>query len=144
VTGGDEPLLAALAVRTVLERYCSLLDAGAVSDLLDLFEDDCTFTMMGRTYDGKSEFAAVWSTIARTERPSTLHALVNPDVSVDGDRATAVSGWILIDRTGTGGAAQVSLAGRYHDALRRSAENQWRFVSRRVETLARPQTAAAG
>jgi 3-phenylpropionate/cinnamic acid dioxygenase small subunit len=137
VTNSDDDLLAELRVRAVLERYCSLLDSGAVNELLTLFDENCTFTMMGRTYVGKAEFAEVWDGAEPVDRPATLHALVNPRILLDGGEATAVSGWILLDRRGEGAATQVALAGRYHDALRLTVDGQWRFTSRAVETLAR-------
>jgi len=125
-----------LRIRAVLERYCMLLDTGAADDLLDLFDDDCVFTMMGRTYAGKSEFATVWSDAEPVERPTTLHALVNPDIQVDGANARAVSSFVLVNR-GVDGVTQVAFAGRYIDELRRDAGGQWHFTQRRVETLAR-------
>jgi ketosteroid isomerase-like protein len=125
-----------LRIRAVLERYCLLLDSGAVNDLLDLFDDDCVFTMMGHTYAGKSEFATVWSGAKPVERPATLHALVNPDIQVDGVHARAVSSFVLVNR-GADGITQVAFAGRYIDELRRDGGGQWRFTRRRVETLAR-------
>lgn len=130
-------LVAHWEVRGVLEQYCSLLDAGAVDDLLKLFDDDCTFAMLGHTYVGKAEFAQVWKSLGPADRPSTLHALVNPSITVTGNHATAVSGWMMIDRSGDGGSTHVSMAGRYHDSLRRDSAQQWRFTSRRVETLGR-------
>ena len=57
----ENDFLQTLRIRAVLERYCSLLDSGAVNDLLGLFADDCVFTMMGRTYEGKAEFGTVWA-----------------------------------------------------------------------------------
>lgn len=128
-------------VREVLEHYCALLDAGPGAELLALFDDDCEFTMMGRTYAGKSQLGAVWADMAVRERPHTLHALVSPRITVDGDRANAVSGWIMVDRNQPDGSTRVALAGRYHDSLRRGADGCWRFVHRRVESLARPPAA---
>ena len=132
----DDPFVEALRVRAVLERYCMLLDSGAVDDLLGLFDDSCVFTMMGRTYDGKSEFATVWSGAQPVDRPTTLHALVNPDIQVDGTRATARSNYVLVKR-GSDGDTHIAFAGRYIDELRRGSGGAWRFTRRRVETLAR-------
>jgi ketosteroid isomerase-like protein len=137
VSHRDDAFVETLRVRAVLERYCILLDSGAVDDLLGLFDDSCVFTMMGRTYDGKSEFAAVWSGEQPVERPTTLHALVNPDIQVDGTRALARSSFMLVTR-GPDGDTQVAFAGRYIDELRRESSGAWRFTLRRVETLARP------
>ena len=139
MTVGD-PLIDELRVRGVIERYCSLLDTGAAHELLGLFDENCTFAMMGRTYHGRVQLASVWGGLTRADRPSTLHAVVSPVISVDGDRATAVTGWAMLDRSAPEGATVIALAGRYLDELARDADGSWRFVDRRVQTLARPQS----
>jgi ketosteroid isomerase-like protein len=139
VSDTDDDFLESLRIRSVLERYCSLLDAGAVDDLLALFLDDCVLTMMGRTYQGKSEFAAALRGLTPVDRPTTLHALISPNIVVSGDHATAVSGWVLVDRGGEGHGERVALAGRYHDSLLRTSAATWRFTRRRAEALARPE-----
>ena len=132
----ENDFLQTLRIRAVLERYCSLLDSGAVNDLLGLFADDCVFTMMGRTYEGKAEFGTVWAGAKPLARPTTLHALVNPDIRVDGERADAVSSFVLVSR-GADGSTQITFAGRYVDELCRDGGGHWRFTRRQVETLAR-------
>lgn len=134
----DESLIAEMGVRRALEQYCALLDCGAGDELLDLFDDDCSITMMGRTFEGRAALEPVWGQLSRADRPSTLHVLVNPQISVDGGSATAVSGWAMIDRSGAGGRTVVALAGHYHDTLRRGPDGAWRITTRRVQTLARP------
>ncbi len=83
--------------------------------------------------------AAVWSRLTKTDRPATLHLLVNPVITVDGDTAHAVSGWTMVQRSGDQGGPVVALAGRYQDTLQRGEDGQWRFSSRRVQTLARAE-----
>ena len=122
----------------MLERYCAALDHGDVAELAELFDADCSFAMMGRTYRGHAEILTVWEQLTSTDRPASLHVLINPVITVDGDRATAVSGWAMIDRSGPDGSTAVALAGHYHDALERGGDASWRFTSRRVQTLARP------
>ncbi|CQD09042.1 hypothetical protein BN1232_01641 [Mycobacterium lentiflavum] len=134
----DESLIAESRVRRVLERYCALLDFGAGDELIDLFDGDCSVTMMGRTFEGRAALEPVWGQLSRTDRPGTLHVLINPQIRVDGGSATAVSGWAMIDRSGADGHTVVSLAGHYHDTLRRGPDGAWRFTARRVQTLARP------
>jgi uncharacterized protein (TIGR02246 family) len=138
VTGADVPLLEELRIRRVLEKYCALLDAGDAEQLAELFTENCSFTMMGSTYQGRTAMAAVWSRLTKSDRPSTLHSLINPMMKVDGDTADAVTGWTMIQRSGEQGHPVVAMAGHYHDTLERGADAQWRFSSRRVQTLARP------
>ena len=133
----DETFLETLRIRAVLERYCYLLDGGEVDQLLELFTEDCVFTMMGQTYEGKAQFAGVWAGVQAVPRPTTLHALVNPRIEVDGAQATATSSFVFVNRN-VEGATQVPFAGRYLDALSRGADGCWRLNQRRVETLARP------
>lgn len=131
------PLLEEMRIRHVLEQYCAALDRGDLDGLAELFDEDCSFGMMGRSYQGRAEILRAWERLACTERPATLHALVNPVITVDGDRATAVSGWAMIDRRGADGFTAVAMAGHYHDSLSRGSDARWRFTSRRVQTLAR-------
>jgi uncharacterized protein (TIGR02246 family) len=138
VTAAYAPLLEELRIRKVLEQYCARLDAGEAEQLGELFSEDCSFTMMGNTYQGRAAIAAVWSRLTKTDRPATLHLLVNPLITVNGDTADAVSGWTMVERSGEHGRPVVALAGRYHDTLVRGEDARWRFSSRRVQTLARP------
>ena len=137
MTAAHDDVVEGMRIRSVLERYCSFVDAGAVDELLELFSDDCTLATMGRTLRGKPEIASLWAAVAPVSRPTTLHALVNPVVSIDGNSATAISGWAMIDRSGAGGGARIALAGHYHDTLTRDGDGRWKFTSRRVETIAR-------
>ena len=133
----DAALLAQVRIRQVLEHYCAALDHGNVAELAELFDANCSFAMMGRSYHGRAEILTVWEQLTSTTRPATLHVLINPVIIVAGDRATAVSGWAMIDRNGADGRTAVALAGHYHDTLERGADASWRFTSRRVQTLAR-------
>lgn len=59
MNGADVPLLEELRIRKVLEKYCALLDAGEAEQLSELFTENCSFTMMGNTYQGREAIAAV-------------------------------------------------------------------------------------
>jgi uncharacterized protein (TIGR02246 family) len=133
----DAAFIDEVRIRQVLEHYCAALDHGGHAELADLFDANCSFAMMGRTYHGRAEILTAWEQLTSTDRPTTLHMLVNPVITVDGDRATAVSGWAMIDRSGTDGRTAIALAGHYRDTLERGADASWRFTSRRVQTLAR-------
>lgn len=135
----DSQLLDELRIRCLIERYCALLDSGEIDELLDLFDEDCSFSMMGQTFRGRSELTTVWSRLSPTDRPTTLHAVANPVISVDGDRATAVTGWTMLDRSGPDGQTVIALAGRYCDELTRGSDGAWRFSNRRVQKLGRPR-----
>ena len=57
-----------------------------------------------------------------------FHIVANPEIHVDGDRATASSMWVFITRTGDD-HPQVSLLGHYTDVLARTPGG-WRFARR--------------
>ena len=57
-----------------------------------------------------------------------FHLVANPDIHVDGDRATATSTWVFVTRTGED-RPQVSLLGHYTDVLARTPDG-WRFLRR--------------
>ncbi|PXX01622.1 nuclear transport factor 2 family protein [Mycolicibacterium moriokaense] len=139
MTEPDSQLLDELRIRRLIERYCALLDCGEIDELLDLFDEDCSFSMMGQAFRGRSELTTVWSRLSPTDRPATLHAVVNPVISVDGDRATAVTGWAMLDRSGPDRQTVIALAGWYFDELTRGSDGAWRFNNRRVQKLARPR-----
>jgi ketosteroid isomerase-like protein len=117
-----------------------LLDDRNAEELLELFAPGCTFEMMGMRLVGRDEIAAVWRGLGLpSKRPSTLHALTNAQIHIDGDTADAVSDWMMIDRGAEGAACQVAVAGRYYDRLVRDSSGAWRFVQRRAEALGRPR-----
>ena len=62
------------------------------------------------------------------ESGNDFHLVANPDIEVDGDRATASSTWVFVTRDG-GDRPQVSLLGHYTDVLARTPEG-WRFLRR--------------
>ena len=57
-----------------------------------------------------------------------FHLVANPEVALDGDRATARSTWCFVER-GDDGRPVLSLIGRYEDELVRDGDG-WRFARR--------------
>ena len=57
-----------------------------------------------------------------------LHIVVNPEISIDGDRATARSTWIYLVR-GDDGEPTLCKVGHYEDELVRE-DGEWRFARR--------------
>jgi len=70
----------------------------------------------------------------------TLHLVDNPVIEVDGDRATATSTWVYIERDEED-RPYLSLIGHYEDVLTR-AGGRWKF-QRRVAYLDFPYEAPA-
>lgn len=67
-------------------------------------------------------------TLLTAESGNDLHVVANPDIRVEGDRATARSTWIYILR-GEDGGPDLAKVGRYEDVLVRE-DGAWRFLSR--------------
>jgi uncharacterized protein (TIGR02246 family) len=67
-------------------------------------------------------------TLLTAESGNDLHVVANPDITLEGDRATARSTWIYILR-GEDGGPDLAKVGRYEDVLVREG-GAWRFLSR--------------
>jgi uncharacterized protein (TIGR02246 family) len=67
-------------------------------------------------------------TLLTAESGNDLHVVANPDIRLDGDRATARSTWIYILR-GEDGGPDLAKVGHYDDVLVRE-DGAWRFLSR--------------
>ncbi len=67
-------------------------------------------------------------TLLTAESGNDLHVVANPDIRVDGDRASARSTWIYILRDEDGGP-DLAKVGRYEDELVRE-DGVWKFLSR--------------
>ena len=62
------------------------------------------------------------------EAGEDFHLVANPDIHVDGDRATATSTWVFVTRDADD-RPKLSLMGHYKDVLHRTPEG-WRFLRR--------------
>jgi ketosteroid isomerase-like protein len=67
-------------------------------------------------------------TLLTAESGNDLHVVANPDITLEGDRATARSTWIYILR-GEDGGPDLAKVGRDEDVLVREG-GAWRFLSR--------------
>jgi uncharacterized protein (TIGR02246 family) len=117
------------AIRRTLTRYCQRCDDGEFAAWGELFEADATFSVLGRTYEGRD---AIRGFIEKAQGPDARgkHVIAQSDVDVDGDDATAVTDYMFLSK-----AKEITSAGRYHDRLRRDTDGEWRFVSREIRLL---------
>ena len=120
------------AIRRTLALYCQLCDDGRFEEWGELYTDDATFTVMGRTHRGR---AAVRAFIEKGQPPERRgkHVCANPLIDVDGDEATATTDYVFVASSPEGGFTILS-AGRYHDRLVRVGDG-WRFAERRIAFL---------
>jgi uncharacterized protein (TIGR02246 family) len=109
-------------IQDVLARYTRLVDIGDVTSWLELFTDDCSYVVHGRTYEGKD---GVKEMITLAE-PNGVHLAASPVIRLQGDLATASQSFfaILADR-------KTMRIGWYEDDLSKKS-GRWRIASRRV------------
>lgn len=122
-------------IQRTLARYCQLCDDGHFDEWADLFVEDATLSVMGRTYEGRDAIKAMIVNAMPPERRGK-HFLGQSvaDVGIDSSLATAVTDFSFIARDGEGRFA-ITNAGRYHDTLVRAGDGCWRFRSREIRFL---------
>jgi uncharacterized protein (TIGR02246 family) len=138
-----------LAIRELLERYMRYDDDGDLDRILELFDPDATYQVVGRVMKGREqirEFLARsfvsalphWTEPGRllVQTPST-HVVSNPVIELNGDEATVESDFIVARRD-ENGRARIVLLGRYRDHVRRGSDGSWRLYVRTGVSVARP------
>ncbi|WP_020502485.1 nuclear transport factor 2 family protein [Sciscionella marina] len=114
----------------VLEHWADVFSEDAVLDYSEagmpaaMSRADLADLMRGPDRDGgMADIYTVWQ-----------HVEGHATVTIDGDRATAVSPHLHTHETKTGEPANVIAAGLFHDTLERRPEG-WRIVHRRLTNL---------
>jgi len=117
------------AIRRTLALYCQLCDDGRFDEWADLYTEDATFAVMGRTYEGR---AAIQGFIEKGQPPERRgkHVCANSLIDVEGDTARAVTDYVFVARAE--GSFAITSSGRYHDRLVRCPDGGWRFADRRI------------
>lgn len=122
------------AIARTLARYCQRCDDGDFEAFAELFERSAVLTALGQTHHGRD---AIRAFIEASQGPDARgkHLLGQSDVEVDEEtgRATALTDYVFIDEN-----HRITAAGRYHDALRRGPDGEWRFTSREIRLLREP------
>jgi uncharacterized protein (TIGR02246 family) len=123
--------------------YRRHLDARDFAAYSQLFVEDGVWTGGLGQAQGPAEIEAL---LVRTlevypdDSTRTYHLVCNPDIQIDGDRATAYSTWCFITRD-EADRPVLSLLGHYEDVLTR-ADGRWKF-QKRVAFLDVPYEALA-
>ncbi len=121
-----------LAIRRILVDYAAFLDGRDYARYAGLFTADAEWRNATASHKGQ---AAIRQMLEGTLGPagapnrSNFHIISNPQVDLNGDRATATSRYLFVMR-GPDGRPVPSLAGVYHDELVRQG-GQWK-IQRRV------------
>lgn len=129
-----------LAIERVLVEYSARIDARDYEGYADLFAREGTWQNGNTVRRGREEIVAMLVGIFGTPEEGFVnradyHLVSNPQVDVDGDRATARSRHLLLMR-GPDGAPVPELAGLYEDEFVRE-DGEWKIL-RRVDNPVMP------
>jgi uncharacterized protein (TIGR02246 family) len=125
-----------LAIRRILVDYAAFLDGRDYDRYAALFAPDGSWTNATGAHQGR---AAIRQMLAGTLGPAgapnraNFHIISNPQVDVDGDRATATSRYLFVMR-GSDGRPVPSLAGIYRDELVRR-DGRWQIKARVADDI---------
>ena len=119
-----------MEIHQLFVDYGRHLDAGDFDAYAELFADDGEVLLgpMGRA-KGREAIKATMIKAAGGSPGSSLHIISSPAVTLDGDRATSIVMWTVIQRDGDGRPV-VGMIGRHVDELVRE-RGRWRFQRRK-------------
>ena len=128
------------AIADTLYAYGRGLDYGERDVFLNCFTADADYRVDMRIggestlhYRGQAELAEYYESHTHAPDAWHKHVTTNPSVTVDGDRASAVSYFLRVDAGAEPGPGMVLASGRYLDELVRGDDGAWRIRSRRCE-----------
>jgi uncharacterized protein (TIGR02246 family) len=120
------------AISALFMRYRQCLDEKDFSGYAALFARDGEFVAAGGSASGREQIErlvdGMRGSLLTVAAGDDLHIVVNPDIELDGDRATARSTWIYVVREDEGGPGLCKV-GHYEDDLVRE-DGEWRFARR--------------
>lgn len=128
-----------LAIERLINDYAAALDARDIEGYIALFAKDAEWINGDIVRKAPDELRALltgmWVTNPSGLPTRGLELVSNPEISVDGDRATAHSRHLLL-KPDANGAPLAVLSGRYDDMLIRE-NGKWKFL-RRVDNPVMP------
>jgi uncharacterized protein (TIGR02246 family) len=120
------------AINALFMAYRKCLDEKDFSGYASLFAADGEFVAAGGTAKGRAGIEelvdGMRGSLLTAVAGDDLHIVVNPEIVVDGDRATARSTWIYLVR-GADAEPTLCKVGHYEDDLVRE-DGAWRFARR--------------
>ncbi|MFP6709053.1 MAG: nuclear transport factor 2 family protein [Alphaproteobacteria bacterium] len=148
--GGDQPVADQMAIHSLLNQYCHVVDRGTVDEIAALFCEDAILRPLHEgpeVFEGRAAIRAWYDSYdkrVRVGRRHRLHRISVPFIVVDGATARVDC---YLDSTAVLVATNVISvsAGRYEDKLVK-ADGRWLFRDRtiiinhvhRIETFEEP------
>ena len=120
------------AIRELLATYCFHLDNYRFADMAALFTEDGTWDTAFGKGTGHAGIVAQAESIGQpgAVRPRRVHLTTNIVITLNGDAASVVSNWSVIQNTTSG--PKIGSAGAYQDqVVKRDAK--WLFQYRKFD-----------
>jgi len=145
------------AVRALIERYGHLIDYGRDAEWVAAFTPDGAYELIFRCgipapmveafphailapdrfrVEGAEALAGFVAMHSNAPDAWHKHVVVDPQIVVDGDAATAQSCFMRIDLVE--GRREILSFGRYRDRMVRGVDGAWRFAERVMEVESAP------
>jgi len=131
------------SILDALYGYGHGLDYGLEDAWIDCWADDAVLDWPGRALmRGHAELRAGFRHHTHAPQAYHKHVVVEPRISISGDRATVTSMYARLDRYTDGPG--IRAFGRYRDTLVRCADGKWRLKERYPEIEAIRKEAPIG
>ncbi|MFG6198221.1 nuclear transport factor 2 family protein [Nonomuraea sp. JJY05] len=122
-------------IANLLHAFARLADEGTPHDLGVLLTDDVEWAMAGAHWCGREQTVAGLTRMRELGHAGpdsgNRHVITNLEVHATGDRATALSYFLLVS---AGPPAAIVTIGSYRDELRRGQDGHWLLARREVTT----------
>lgn len=119
------------AILNLLGRYAHTVDGRDYESFGELFAEDALLEVGEHRLEGRDKVVAAVSRTGGRSAPGR-HVGANVAVTIDGDRATVTSDFLVFSST-----CELQQIGRYEDELVK-ADGTWRFARRHIESQLRP------
>ena len=126
------------AIREVLAEYCFHLDDGRFAEMAALFTEDGTWDTAFGKATGRAAIAELASSLrtrAEQPRPRAVHLVTNIAITLDGERASVRSNWMVMQNSPQG--PRIGSGGGYLDEMVRNG-GSWLFRCRKIDRFIVP------
>jgi uncharacterized protein (TIGR02246 family) len=117
-------------IRELLARYCFHLDAEDLPAMATLFTTDGVWETDFGIGIGRDGIVTHARSLVTGPRPRRVHLTTNIVITLEGETATAISNWALVQNTPSGPI--VGSGGAYRDQLAK-VEGRWYFKHRTID-----------